>query len=122
MKRSLFLSVASVSISVIFVACEKTPLTPVSPAPEMPPAPPASVDSQPVVALDAKKLMAAFASAGPEEQSRAGKAAQSIEAEVYPSALGTLEKLLAEGHLTPEQKELVTSFVGQLKQMTAKKP
>ena len=58
-----------------------------------------------------------FGSAGPEEQSRAGKAAQAIRAENFGGALETLEHLLAQGHLTPEQKELVTRYVTQLRKL-----
>lgn len=76
--------------------------------------PPAAAPAQAKATVDADKLVEAFGSAGPEENSRAGKAAQAIRAESYVAAREILELLLKEGHLTPEQKELVTGFVGQL--------
>ncbi len=75
------------------------------------PAASAAVESP---AIDADKLLQGFSSAGPEEKSRVGKAAQAIRAESYSAAREILEHLLKEGHLTPEQKELVTGFVAQL--------
>jgi hypothetical protein len=112
MKVSIFLFAVILSVTADLPALDGQSAAPESPAP---------AEGKAAVKLDAKKLMDAFASAGAEEQSRAGKAAQALRAEAYPSALKALEKLLAEGHMTLEQKELVTSFVAQLKQMTAKK-
>jgi hypothetical protein len=43
-----------------------------------------------------------------------GEAAQAIRAENDGAALETLGHFLAQGHLTPEQKELVTGLVAQL--------
>lgn len=65
MKRSLFLPVIGLSISVFFAACEKQAAAPESPAPEAKSAAPA--ESKAAVTLDGKKLLEAFASAGPEE-------------------------------------------------------
>jgi hypothetical protein len=122
MKRSLFFPAVILSIAVFLAACQKQTAAPEPSAPEAKAPAAAPAESKPAVTLDGKKLMEVFASGGAEEQSRAGKAAQALQAEAYPSALVALEKLLAEGHLTPEQKALATSFVAQLKQMTAKKP
>jgi hypothetical protein len=116
MKRSItFLS--AISAGLLLSACEKQPSTSEAPAPE-----PKSAGSSPAVAavavvpakVDADKLLQSFGSAGPEEQSRAGKAAQAIRAENYGAALEILEHLLKQGHLTPEQKQMVTEFVAQL--------
>jgi hypothetical protein len=119
MKLSLLLPAIVLSATAVLPARERQAATSAPPEVGAPAAAPA--EAKAAVTLDAKKLEDAFASAGAEEQSRAGKAAQALRAEAYPSALKALEKLLAEGHMTLEQKELVTSFVAQLKQMTAKK-
>lgn len=117
-----FLSVLSAGL--LLSACEKQPSTAQSPTVE--PKPAASTPAAPAVAevpakVDADKLLQAFGSAGPEEQSRVGKAAQAIRAENYDAALEILEHLLAQGHLTPEQKELVTGFVSQLQKLKPQK-
>ncbi|MEO6741338.1 MAG: hypothetical protein ABIP20_13895 [Chthoniobacteraceae bacterium] len=121
MKRPSLAFLSAISSTLILAACDRRPhvAEAAPPATSTPtaPAPPAAP-----VTLDAAKLRKTLASAGPEEQSRAGKAAQAIEAEAYPAALDTLEKLLAEGHLTPEQKNLVTSYIAQLKQAKKQKP
>ena len=108
---------AALSAGLLFSACEKQPPKSEAPAPELKPV--ANAAATPAVAevpvkVDADKLLQSFGSAGPEEQSRVGKAAQAIRAENYSSALEILEHLLAQGHLTPEQKELVTGLVSQL--------
>src|SRR5688572_19249414 len=110
MRLPLFL-LSPLSAALLFSACEKPPSTP-----ESQPAEPKATASTPAARavagvpgkVDADQLLQSFGSAGPEEQSRLGKAAQAIRAENYGAALETLEHLLAQGHLTPEQKELVT--------------
>lgn len=67
--------------------------------------------------VDADQLLQKFGSAGPEEQSRVGKAAQAIRAENYGAALEILQHLLAEGHLTADQKEVVTGLITQLQKL-----
>jgi hypothetical protein len=111
---------SAVTAGLLLFACEKQSSTSESPTAE--PKSVASTPTTPAVAevppqVDADKLLQAFGSAGPEEQSRVGKAAQSIRAENYGAALEILEHLLAEGHLSPEQKELVTGFVSQLQKL-----
>jgi hypothetical protein len=115
---------SALSAGLLLSACDKQPSTPASPTPE--PKPAASAPAAPAAAeipvkVDADKLLQSFGSAGPEEQSRAGKAAQAIRAENHGAALEILEHLLAEGHLTPEQKELVTGFVSQLQKLKPQK-
>jgi hypothetical protein len=104
----------------LFSACEKPPSTPGSQSAE--PKAAASTPAAPAVAdvpvkVDADRFLQSFGSAGPEEMSRVGKAAQAIRAENFGGALETLEHLLAQGHLTPEQKELVTRYVTQLRKL-----
>lgn len=125
MKPSTFFLLTGLSTALILSACEKQAAIPEPPAAEATPAastPTAPAPAAAPVTLDASKLLQSFASAGPEEQSRAGKAAQALQAEAYPAALDALEKLLAEGHLSPEQKELVTGFITQLKRVKPAKP
>lgn len=110
MKAPMFFLYA-LSTGFLFSACEKQPVT--SEPPTSVSNPTTSIPSTPVK-LDADQLLQSFDSAGPEEKSRVGKAAQAIRAENHEAALKTLEQLLAEGHLTPEQKELVTGYVAQL--------
>ena len=119
MKIPLFL-LPPLSAALLFSACEKRPSTAGSQSTE--PKAAASTPAAPAVAevpvkLDADQFLQSFGSAGPEEQSRAGKAAQAIRAENFAGALETLEHLLAQGHLTPEQKELVTRYVTQLRKL-----
>lgn len=119
MKLPIFL-VPTLSAGVLLCACGKQPSKPASPVAEPPSA--ASTPAAPAVAeapatVEADQLLQAFGSAGPEEKSRAGKAAQAIRADNYPAAHEILELLLKEGHLTPEQKELVTGFVAQLQKL-----
>ena len=119
MKLPLFL-IAPVSAAFLFSACEKPPSAAESQsakpnAAANTPSPPPVADA--AVKLDADKFLQTFGSAGPEEQSRVGKAAQAIRAENYGAALETLEHLLAQGHLTPEQNELVTGYVTQLRKL-----
>jgi hypothetical protein len=114
----------ALSAGLLLSACEKPPATSKSPPAE--PKPAMSTPAAPAVAeatskVDADKLLQGFGSSGPEEQSRVGKAAQAIRAENYGAALETLEHLLAQGHLTPEQKELVTGFVAQLQKSKREK-
>jgi hypothetical protein len=116
--------VPALSSVLLLTACEKQPSMPESPKVE--PRPAASAPATPAVAatpvtVDADKLLQSFGSAGPEEQSRVGKAAQAIRAENYGIALEILDLLLAQGHLTPEQKELVTGFVTQLQKAKEEK-
>jgi hypothetical protein len=113
MKPPKFL-LPALSAGLMLSACEKQPTTSESPTAEPKPAAASAVAEVPVK-VDADKLLQAFGSAGPEEQSRVGKAAQAIRAENYSAALETLEHLLAQGHLTAEQKELVAGFVSQLR-------
>ena len=89
---------SALSAGLLLSACDKQPSTPASPTPE--PKPAATAPAAPAVAevpvkVDADKLVQSLASAGPEEQSRAGKAAQAIRAENYGAALGILGKLVA---------------------------
>lgn len=83
------------------------------------------VSSSPVPATPAKVdvdvLLKSFGTAGPEEQSRVGKAAQAIRAENFSSAVEILEHLLAQGHLTPEQTQLVKVFVARLNEVNSSK-
>ncbi len=110
----------ALSAGLLLSACEKQPASP-PPELKLAASAPAAPASEEVPAkVDADKLLQAFGSAGPEEQSRVGKAAQAIRAENYGSALEILEHLLAQGHLTPEQKELVTGFVSQLQKLSPK--
>ena len=108
------------SIALLLSACDKPQSSPQpSSSPSKPgPASPAA----PTVNIDTDKLLQSMASAGPEERSRAGKAAQAIRARNYEAGQNILELLLAEGHLTPEQKQLVTDIVAQLKQAKAPQP
>jgi hypothetical protein len=74
----------ALSAGLLLSACEKQPSQPGASAPE--PKPAASTPAAPAVAeatvkVDADKLLQAFGSAGPEEQSRVGKAAQAIRAD-----------------------------------------
>jgi len=119
MKLSIFF-LSALSAGLLLSACEKQPATPEPPPAESKPAAPA-VAGVPVK-LDADQLLQSFGSAGPEEKSRVGKAAQAIRAENFGAALETLEHLLAQGHLTPEQKELVTGYVTQLQKLKQPTP
>ena len=115
---------SGLSVGLLLSACEQQPSTPEARAPESKPV--ASPTATPTVAeapvkVHADKLLQSFGTAGPEEQSRVGKAAQAIRAENYGAALETLEHLLAQGHLTPEQKDLVTGFVSQLQKSKQEK-
>ncbi|MCI0536589.1 MAG: hypothetical protein L0Z50_15320, partial [Verrucomicrobiales bacterium] len=74
------------------------------------------------VVIDADNFMQSFGSAGAEEQSRVGKAAQAIRVENYPAAVVILQKLLTEGHLTPQQKELVAGTMKELQKSKPTKP
>lgn len=114
MKLPMFF-LPALSAGLLFSACERQPATPESPTAETKPATPAVAGAP--VKLDADQLLQSFDSVGPEEKSRVGKAAQAIRAENYGAALETLEHLLAQGHLTPEQKELVTAYVTQLRKL-----
>lgn len=114
MKPSTFLP--ALAAGLLLTACEKRPNAPKGEAVPENSMPPASAPAQAKPAVDADKLLEAFGSAGPEEKSRVGKAAQAIRGESYAAAREILELLLKEGHLTPEQKELVSGFVGQLQQ------
>jgi hypothetical protein len=122
--KPLYFFLPALSAGLLLSACEKQPSTSESATAE--PKPAASTAAAPVVAevpakVDADKLLQAFGSAGPEEQSRVGKAAQAIRAENYVAALEILEHLLAQGHLTPEQKEFVTGLVSQLQKLKSQK-
>lgn len=110
----------ALSVGLLLSACEKRPSTSESPTAEPKPAvstPAASATAEVSAKVDADTLLRAFGSAGAEEQSRVGKAAQAIRSENYGAALEILEHLLAQGHLTPEQKVLVTAFVSQLQKL-----
>ncbi|MCI0539790.1 MAG: hypothetical protein L0Z50_31670, partial [Verrucomicrobiales bacterium] len=72
------------------------------------------------VVVNADNFMQSFGAAGAEEQSRVGKAAQAIRVENYGAAVVILQKLLAEGHLTPQQKELVAGMVKELQSRPTK--
>jgi hypothetical protein len=114
----------ALSAGLLLAACNRSPSTPEAAAPE--PKPAANSATTPaaakvVVKVDADKLLQAFGSAGPEEQSRAGKAAQAIRAENPDAALEILEYLLAQGHLTSAQKELVAGFVSELQKSKQEK-
>lgn len=110
MKPPVFF-LAALSVGLLFSACEKQPTAESKSTASTP------AEARVPVKLDADQLLQSFGSAGPEEKSRAGKAAQAVRAENYAGALETLEHLLAQGHLTPEQKELVTSYVAQLRKL-----
>jgi hypothetical protein len=112
MKLSIFF-LPALSAVLLFSACEKQPTAESKPAASTPAA------AEVPLKLDADQLLQSFGSAGPEEKSRVGKAAQAIRADNYGAALETLEHLLAQGHLTPEQKELVTGYVTQLQKLKA---
>src|SRR5687768_11212349 len=119
MKLPLFLF-ALMPAGLLFSACDKPPSTSDSQSAEAKSAastPAPSVVAEAPVELDADQFLKSFGSAGPEEQSRVGKAAQAIRAENFAAALETLEHLLAQGHLTPEQKDLVTHYVTQLRKL-----
>ena len=123
MKLPLFL-LSTLFAALLLSACEKSPSTAQPPIAEPKSAagtPAAPAAAEVPMKVDADQLLQKFGSAGPEEQSRVGKAAQAIRAENYGAALETLEHLLAQGHLTPEQKELVTGFVSQLRKLTPQK-
>ena len=111
---------SALSAGLLLSACEKQPSTSESPSAEPKPAvstPAASAAAEVSAKVDADQLLQAFGSAGAEEQSRVGKAAQAIRSENYGAALEILEHLLAQGHLTPEQKVLVTGFVSRLQKL-----
>ena len=73
-------------------------------------------------AIDADEFLRSFGSAVVEEQSRVGKPAQAMRVENYNAAVVILQKLLAEGHLTPKQKELITGMVVKLQKAKPTKP
>lgn len=102
-------------------ACDKRPIASAEPIP-VESAPAATPAPASPVAVDAEKFLQSFGAAGPEELSRVGKAAQAIRAQNFTSALETLDHLLAQGHLTPEQKQLVTDVVAQLRKLKPAKP
>jgi hypothetical protein len=121
MKWASFVLLPTIPAILLLAACDRQPrAAEAAPPAASPPANPAPTPSP--ATLDGAKLRQALASAGSEEQSRAGKAAQAIEAGAYSVALIALEKLLVEGHLTQEQKNLMTSYVALLKEKTQKKP
>jgi hypothetical protein len=72
--------------------------------------------------LDAEQFLAQFGTAGPEELSRAGKAAQAMRAGNHALALGVLQKLLQDGELKPQQKELVTRAMEQAQAKVKQQP
>ena len=93
MNLSIFIF-SALSAGLLLSACDRHPSTPEAPAPEPKPAaktPTTPAAAKGVVKVDADKLMQVFGSAGPEEQSRAGKAAQAIRAENSDAALEILE-------------------------------
>jgi hypothetical protein len=104
------------SAGFLFSSCEKPSAAPEPRAVKLK-APAASPGPAAPVKVDADLLLKSFGMAGPEEQSRVGKAAQAIRAENFGSALEILEHLLAQGHLTSEQRELVKGFIAQLQNM-----
>jgi hypothetical protein len=89
------------------------------PAASLPNAP---ASASATAAVDVDNFLRLFGSAGAEEQSRVGKAAQAIRVENYGAAVVILQKLLTEGHLTPQQEELVTGMVKELQKSKPTKP
>lgn len=143
MKLPLVL-LSALSAAFLLPACEKRPASPATPTPEPklaattptattpPPATAAAVPAAPAstppaaptvpARVDADEFLRSFGSTGPEEQSRVGKAAQALRAENYASALEILDHLLAQGHLTPEQKQRVSGVISQIRASPPSKP
>ena len=113
-------SLATICAAALLSGCDKQSSTPEPPKSEPKPAANTTAPAAEKVSVD--KLLELLSSAGPEERSRAGKAAQAIRAESYPAAQKILELLLSEGHLTPEQRDVVTSTILRLKQITTPVP